>query len=118
MPWNSNDDGPWGSGNGSSNNGGSKNNNPWNNNNMDDIVKSAKDKVSSFLPGGKKGISLIVIAILAIWMVSGFYTVGPEEQGVVFRFGKYVETTSSGLNYHLPTPLEKVTVVPVLPQEI
>ncbi len=90
MPWNSNDDGPWGSGNGSSNNGGSggNNNNPWNNNNMDDIIKNAKNKASSLLPGGKKGISLIVIAILAIWMVSGFYTVGPEEQGVVLRFGK------------------------------
>ena len=105
MPWNSNDDGPWGSGNGSSNNGGSggNNNNPWNNN-MDDIIKNAKNKAGSLLPGGKKGISLIVIAILAIWMVSGFYTVGPEEQGVVLRFGKYVETTTSGLNYHLPTP--------------
>ena len=115
MPWNSNDDGPWGPGGGGpSNNGSPKNNNPWNNNNnIDDIIKSAKEKANSFLPGGKKGISLILIAILAIWMVSGFYTVGPEEQGVVLRFGKYIETTSSGLNYHLPTPIEKVTVVPV-----
>ena len=48
MPWNSNDEGPWGSGNGSSNNGGSggNNNNPWNNNNMDDIIKNAKDKAN------------------------------------------------------------------------
>jgi membrane protease subunit HflK len=117
MPWNSNEEGPWGSsGNGSSNNGGSSgsnNRNPWNNKNMDDIVKNAKDKVFSFLPGGKKGILLILIAVLAIWMISGFYTVGPEEQGVVLRFGKYIETTSSGLNYHLPTPIEKVIVVPV-----
>jgi len=117
MPWNSNEEGPWGSGkNGSSNNGGSSgsnNKNPWNNKNMDDIVKNAKDKVFSFLPGGKKGILLILIAVLAIWMISGFYTVGPEEQGVVLRFGKYIETTSSGLNYHLPTPIEKVTVVAV-----
>ena len=115
MPWNSNEEGPWGSGNGSSNNGGSggSNNNPWNNNNMDNILKNAKDKANALLPGGKKGISLIIIAILAIWMISGFYTVGPEEQGVVLRFGKYIETTTSGLNYHLPTPIEKVTVVPV-----
>ena len=117
MPWNNNDDGPWGSGSGPSNNGssgGNNNSNPWNNNNnIDKIIKNAKDKASSLLPGGKKGISLILIAILAIWMISGFYTVGPEEQGVVLRFGKYIETTSSGLNYHLPTPIEKVTVVPV-----
>ena len=46
MPWNSNDDGPWGSGgSGPSNNGSPKNNNPWNNNNnIDDIIKSAKEK--------------------------------------------------------------------------
>ena len=112
MPWN-NDEGPWGSGNGSS--GKNNNNNPWNNNNnnIDDIIKSAKEKANSLLPGGKKGISLILIAVFAIWMVSGFYTVGPEEQGVVLRFGKYIETTTSGLNYHLPIPIEKVTVVPV-----
>ena len=54
MPWNSNDDGPWGSGgSGPSNNGSPKNNNPWNNNNnIDDIIKSAKEKANSFLPGG------------------------------------------------------------------
>ena len=103
MPWDNNDDGPWGAGGSGPSNNGGKNNNPWNNNNnIDDIIKSAKEKANSFLPGGKKGISLIIIAILAIWMVSGFYTVGPEEQGVVLRFGKYIETTSSGLNYHLP----------------
>jgi len=114
MPWNNNDDGPWGTGGNGPKNNGDKNNNPWNNNNnIDDIIKSAKEKANSFLPGGKRGISLIIIAILAIWMISGFYTVGPEEQGVVLRFGKYIETTSSGLNYHLPTPIEKVTVVPV-----
>ena len=113
MPWNNNE-GPWGSGNGSSGNNNNNNNNPWNNNsNFDDIIKNAKKKASSILPGGKKGISLILIAIFTIWMVSGFYTVGPEEQGVVLRFGKYIETTTSGLNYHLPTPIEKVTVVPV-----
>jgi len=116
MPWNNND-GPWGSGNGSSGNNNNNNNNKgsgWNNNNnLDDIIKNAKEKAGSILPGGKKGISLVLIVIFAIWMVSGFYTVGPEEQGVVLRFGKYIETTTSGLNYHLPTPVEKVTVVPV-----
>ena len=51
MPWNSNDDGPWGSGgSGPSNNGSPKNNNPWNNNNnIDDIIKSAKEKANSFM---------------------------------------------------------------------
>ena len=30
----------------------------------------------------------------------------PDEQGVVLRFGKFVNLTQPGLNYHLPFPVE------------
>ena len=43
-----------------------------------------------------------VLALFALWLVSGFYQVSPSEQGVVLRFGKYVDTTDAGLHYHLP----------------
>jgi membrane protease subunit HflK len=32
----------------------------------------------------------------------------PDEQGVVLRFGKFINTTQPGLNYHLPYPIENV----------
>ena len=32
----------------------------------------------------------------------------PDEQGVVLRFGKFVNTTQPGLNYHIPFPVESV----------
>ena len=48
-----------------------------------------------------------------MWLVSGFYTISPEEQGVVMRFGKYTSISSPGLNYHIPSPIEKVIKVPV-----
>jgi membrane protease subunit HflK len=32
----------------------------------------------------------------------------PDEQGVVLRFGKFVNTTQPGLNYHFPYPIETV----------
>jgi len=42
-------------------------------------------------------------------VVGGFsYTVGPDEVGVVQRFGKYDRTVQSGLNYHMPFPIETV----------
>jgi membrane protease subunit HflK len=51
---------------------------------------------------------LIVIAALAIWGLSGFFRVQPDELGVVLRFGKHVRTVQPGLNYHLPYPIETV----------
>jgi len=46
--------------------------------------------------------------IIAIWFFSGIYIVGPDEQGVVRRFGKMVRVTEPGPHYHLPSPIEKV----------
>ena len=36
------------------------------------------------------------------------YSVGPDEVGVVQRFGKYNRVVGSGLNYHIPYPIETV----------
>src|SRR5690606_25635360 len=41
-----------------------------------------------------------------VWMLSGFYRVNTDEQGVVLRFGKFVQLTQPGLNYHWPYPIE------------
>ena len=45
---------------------------------------------------------------LILWLFTGIYTVGPDEVGVVQRFGKYDRTVQSGLNYHMPFPIETV----------
>ena len=51
---------------------------------------------------------VIVIAVL----FSSIYTVGPEEVGVVQRFGEYTRTAESGLNFKAPF-IEGVRIVPV-----
>ena len=43
-----------------------------------------------------------------IWLLLGLYSVGPDEVGVVQRFGKYNRVVGSGLNYHIPYPIETV----------
>ena len=43
----------------------------------------------------------------SLWLASGFYRVEPDEVGIVLRFGAYDRTTQPGLNYHLPSPIEK-----------
>ena len=54
------------------------------------------------------GIRLLLIIIAAIWLLTGIYIVGPDEQGVVRRFGELARITSSGIHYHLPYPIEVV----------
>ncbi len=52
-------------------------------------------------------------AVVLFWVASGIYIVAPEQQGVVTRFGAYVRTDDSGLNYRAPWPVEKVVKLPV-----
>ncbi len=46
--------------------------------------------------------------VLAIWLLSGIYRVQPDEQGVVLRFGRWIDTVDAGLHYHLPYPVDRV----------
>ena len=64
------------------------------------------------IPG--KSIRWIVIGVLlVIVLFSAFFTVNPEEVGVILRFGKYVRTVNPGLNFKLPLGIETVYKVPV-----
>jgi len=49
----------------------------------------------------------IAIAVI-IWLLLGLYSVGPDEVGVVQRFGEYNRVVGPGLNYHFPYPIETV----------
>jgi membrane protease subunit HflK len=75
------------------------------------LLRRSQDKLKSVLPGGSlggRGIALVVAAAVALWGVSGFFRVEPDELGVVLRFGKYTRDATPGLNYHLPYPIETV----------
>lgn len=64
-------------------------------------------------PGGfgAAGLGIVAAIIVAVWLASGFYIVDTGERGVVLRFGKFIETTQPGPNWHLPWPIESVQVV-------
>jgi modulator of FtsH protease HflK len=64
--------------------------------------------------GGKRfpaGAWLLVALVIIIWLASGFYIVDASQRGVVLRFGKYLQTTEPGPNWHLPYPIESVEIV-------
>jgi membrane protease subunit HflK len=74
---------------------------------MDELV----EKFKKFkLPGGPL---LILLFILIFLGSSMFYTIAVDEVGVVQRFGKYIRTSQPGLNFKLPSGIEKVTKVKV-----
>ena len=106
-PWGSPTGGDGGRGSPGGNGSGSRQDPP----SIDDVIKNFQKTINKF-SGGKSGgsrpivIGLIIVALL--YVASGLYRVLPDEQGVVLRFGKYVNTTQPGLHYHFPTPFERV----------
>ncbi len=61
-----------------------------------------------------KAIGWAVLAfLLIVFLFSLWFTIKPEEVGVVLRFGKYTRTVDPGLNFKLPFGIEKVYKVPV-----
>ncbi len=61
----------------------------------------------------KAVVSLVFVAVLAALVWNMWFTVEPEEVGVVLRFGKYVREAPPGLNFKFPAPVETVIKVPV-----
>ena len=96
--------GPWGRSGGS---GGGGRQPP----DFEDMLRHGQDRIRRMVPGGLgggRGLLFLVVGAIALWLLSGFYRVQPDEQGVVLRFGEWVKTTPPGLNYHLPGPIESV----------
>ncbi|WP_430809400.1 MULTISPECIES: FtsH protease activity modulator HflK [unclassified Carboxylicivirga] len=46
--------------------------------------------------------SVVVMLLVALMAWTAFFTIDPEEVGVIVRFGKYVRTVDPGLNYKIP----------------
>lgn len=110
MPWNDNSGGwqsgrgPWGQ---RPSGGGPAGGPPPN---LEEILRRGQDRLRGVFPGGlgSRGIAVIVLLLVLVWLASGIYRVQPDEQGVELRFGEFTELTQPGLNYHLPVPIETV----------
>ena len=109
MPWKENNNGkdPWGDSNQRPSNNSKKKNYNFS---IDNLLNNFFSKIKKIFfnggPGKKKSIISAVLILLIIWIISGFYKVNANEQGVILRFGEWVRTTQPGLHYHLPYPIE------------
>jgi membrane protease subunit HflK len=79
---------------------------------LDRLIRQAQAFIRGLLPGGRGfglgGVMIVVAAVIGLWLVSGFYRVQPDEQGIVLRFGAYKYWTPPGLRWHIPWPVEEV----------
>ena len=110
MPWSSDGEnggswkpgnpGPWGQ-------GPNKPNQP----DLGDWMRRFQNGFGKVSPGG--GINplaflLLLIFAVALWLLSGWYTVMPNEIGLNKVFGAYTGKTAPGLNYNWPYPVGSV----------
>jgi len=132
MAWNNNSGGPWGGG-GGGNSGG-----PWGGGgsgnrgggggpfgsrrppDMEDVIRRGQERLRNLIPGGFgsfKGVLLIALIAVVIWLLTGFFRVQPNQQAIQLVFGKpYGGPVDSGLHYNLPSPIGTVIVVNVQDQ--
>lgn len=102
---------------------------------LDEAIRSLQEKLAKFFGGGSggngdnegspknfspsysiKSLGFLAGGAVVLWGLSGFYIVDEGNHGVETRFGKYIGTTQSGLNWHLPAPVERVEIVNVKQQ--
>jgi membrane protease subunit HflK len=109
---------------------GGEKRNPWNRpqqsqNDLDDVLRNFQRRLSALFGRGGgggagqtpasfgKGLGSVLILIGAVWIGSGVYRVDAQERAVILRFGKYLQTTGPGYNWHLPWPIEQKIIVNV-----
>ena len=110
MPWDdkSGGGGPWGQGPSGGGTGGGRGNGSGGPGggqgpDLEEILRRGQERFRQSFPGGGgqggglgfRGILVGIAVLIAIWLVSGFYRVQPDEQGVVLRFGAYQDTTKN-----------------------
>ena len=79
---------------------------------LDELFKRGQDRLKQIVPGsGIPGPLLMLILAISL-AVGGFLAftvkVGPDEQGIVLRLGKYDRWFGPGLHFRLPHPIEEV----------
>jgi membrane protease subunit HflK len=53
-------------------------------------------------------LAAMAAVVALVWIASGAYIVGPDQRGLVLRFGRHVATTDPGFHWHWPYPFETV----------
>lgn len=70
---------------------------------------SVRSDMSAGLPRVKRLARIIVLAAIAMYVLSGVYVVQPDERGVVKRLGRVIaDDIQPGIHYRVPWPIDSV----------
>ncbi len=78
--------------------------------NPDEIINAGKKKFGDYWRLSR----WFIIAFFVLAVLRGLiYSIGPDEVGVIQRFGKYIGLSSPGLHVKIPLGIDKVTPIKV-----
>jgi modulator of FtsH protease HflK len=83
---------------------------------FDELIRRGRDRFGGGFPpsdGKPWWLYGVVGVILVVLVFSMFHLIGPQERGVVTRFGKYAGTRGPGVQFTLPWPVDSVRKVDV-----
>jgi len=84
---------------------------------FDDLMERLRSSIPQIpgLGGGSPAflVAIIVLVFAVIWLATGIYTVGPDEQAAVKTFGEFQRIDQQGFHYHWPSPIGHRDVVAV-----
>jgi membrane protease subunit HflK len=75
---------------------------------FDQFFRRSRDNFNRMMPGGRNNFMIVAGVIAVLWLISGIYSVGSGERGVIMRFGEFNRLSDPGLHMHLPWPIETV----------
>src|SRR5262245_20190078 len=81
-------------------------------------MDSGSQALTEALRGSFVIVKFVMLALLAVFIFSGFFSVGPQEKAIVLRFGKPVGDgdkmlLGAGLHWAWPYPIDEVERVPI-----
>ena len=82
---------------------------------LDELRRRLQRQVQQlWRPGSSRRTLLVaVLVVVALWLASGYYQIGPSERGVVQRFGRFVAVEQPGHGWRWPRPIETVNKLDV-----
>lgn len=78
---------------------------------LDYIIRDIKKKFGGNGNNNFQFLIPLIALIIGIGAYTSFYTVEPDEEAVIIRLGKYIETTPPGLHFKLPYRIDRHIIV-------